>query len=153
MMLGPKYPTGYYNCREDFEKLDDADDVIAKVQRDRNAIGFILHEGEPPSGVKVVPVMATPDASVVALKEGKFIQPEYPLAEWLVLYLRPDASPQARAFFEFATSEAGAKIAAKPRRPVQMLRKNRAARCVRPPKRAQRAAVQTYPFLSRPVLV
>src|SRR5690606_4700620 len=38
MMLGPKYPTGYYNYREDFEKLDNADEVIAKVQRDRNAI-------------------------------------------------------------------------------------------------------------------
>lgn len=116
MMLGPEKPRTYYNYRNDFEKLPSADEVINRIRRDPQGIGFILYDGKPlPAnlGVRFVPVAASDDEDPVALKQGSFIQDDYPLAEPLVLYLRPDASNAARKFCKFAISPEGQKIAAK----------------------------------------
>src|SRR5690554_4818476 len=108
MMLGPEYPTGYYLYREDFEQCDDADEVVKKVRADRNGIGFILYQGQRLPGVKLLPVSPTLSKGLpVALKEGAFIQQDYPLGDSLALYLRPDAPQSARLFCEFAISPAG----------------------------------------------
>ena len=113
MMLGPDKPTGYYLYREDFEHCSGVDEVVERVRANRNGIGFILYHGQPLRGVKVLPIAKNEDGQAVNTAKSQLIQGNYPLSESLVLYLRPDAPPEAREFCEFATGPEGAKIAKK----------------------------------------
>ncbi len=110
MMLGPEHPTGYHLYRKDFTACADGDEVIMKVQHDINGIGFIQYQGQPLVSVKLLAIGATEQGPFIALKLGRFMQQDYPLAEPLMLYLRPNAPDLAREFCEFAVSEKGSEI-------------------------------------------
>ncbi len=111
---GDGYTThGYRPFREDMVECFDAAEVIRKVARDPQGIGFLQYYNQDLKGAKLLTISDSPDAEPVSLREGLFVQREYPLAEPLLLYLHPDAPPLARAFCEFAVSPAGAAIAAK----------------------------------------
>jgi ABC-type phosphate transport system substrate-binding protein len=112
MMVGPSRPRASYAYREEYEECPDGDGVLERLRTDRNGIGFFLYSGqEIPPHVKLLAVAKSADSEPVALEIAPVIQKDYPLAELLVLYLRPDASPESKAFCEFAMSPAGAAIA------------------------------------------
>lgn len=112
MMVGPSRPRASYSYREEYEECPDGDAVLERLRTDRNGIGFFLYSGqEIPPHVKLLAVAKSADSEPVALELAPVIQKDYPLAELLVLYLRPDASPESKAFCEFAMSPAGAAIA------------------------------------------
>jgi ABC-type phosphate transport system substrate-binding protein len=112
MIVGDDQPGWHYIFRPEFEMLEGADAVIEKLRTDRCGIGFFLYSGqELPPHVKLLAVAKSADDAPVALETGTVIQDNYPLAEYLVLYLRLDASAAPREFCEFAMSPAGAEIA------------------------------------------
>ncbi len=112
MMVGASRPRASYDYREEYVECPDGDAVLERLRTDRNGIGFFLYSGqEIPPQVKLLAVAKSPDSEPVALEIAPVIQKDYPLSELLVLYLRPDASPESKAFCEFAMSPAGAAIA------------------------------------------
>lgn len=114
MLVGDEQPGWHYTFRPEFEMLDGADAVLEKIRTDRHGIGFFLYTGqELPPHAKLLAVVRSADAEPVALETATVLQDDYPLAEHIVLYLRPGASAAARAFCEFVVSPAGAAIAAK----------------------------------------
>ena len=103
----------FYPYRKDFAECMDADDVVTKVKHDPNGIGFIFWTGQRIQGVKVVPVKPNDSGSLVALKEARCIQKDYPLSEQLVLYVHPSRPAAAEEFADFAVGPEGSAIAEK----------------------------------------
>lgn len=104
----------YYTYREDIQSCRGAGDVIQKVQKDQNAVGFILYHGQKvPSGVKLLAIGENDQGPFVVPAQGPLIQKDYPLSEPLVLYLHPKAPRLAKEFCEFAASKDGAEIIGK----------------------------------------
>jgi len=108
---------GRYRCLDDVVQCASSEEVVTKVKADRNGIGFILYNpydaglAEALKKVKVLAIGGDSDRPYVTPKLGAVIQDDYPLSEPLILYLHPKAPAIAKAFCEFAVSEAGAKIA------------------------------------------
>jgi hypothetical protein len=114
--------TGYkilahHPFRDDITDCVDGDEVIAKVKRDARGIGFFQYrDGQRLDGVHVVAVSSAkgkPRGGAVAFLPGDVLQPEYPLAEPILLYLHPQAPPLAKEFCEYAVGKQAAAIAAK----------------------------------------
>ncbi|NBB96364.1 MAG: hypothetical protein GVY16_11585 [Planctomycetes bacterium] len=112
MMLGPKYPTGYLNFRKDLHELDSVDEVASKIRADRNGVGFVLYNGQDLRGVKLVPIAADAKSQAVLPGEGEIIVEDYPLADMLVLNLKPGGDEAAKVFCRFCIGEKGAEIVA-----------------------------------------
>jgi ABC-type phosphate transport system substrate-binding protein len=112
MMLGPKHPTGYYRLREDLEQCKSEEEVLRRVQMDRNGIGFLLYRGQSLKSVRVLAIKPSEQTDAVVLKEDPCAQEHYPLQEPVLLYLHPKAPLVAKRFCEFAVSKEGAQIAA-----------------------------------------
>ena len=62
-------------------------------------------------GIRILPIKAT--TTTVELRNEPVIQPNYPFAESIVLYIHEDASEVLKQFVEFCQSEQGARIAEK----------------------------------------
>jgi hypothetical protein len=114
-MLARGQFTGPFRAfRDDLDCCQNDDEVLQKVGKDANSIGFILYRS--PLAQKNVKVLSVGDkgcTNLVAPKLAPVIQEDYPLSEPIVLYLNPDAPPLARQFCEFASGGEGAKIAEK----------------------------------------
>ena len=61
--------------------------------------------------MKALPIAESEDGPFVAPSTEPIIQEDYPLSEYVVLYLKPGAPELAREFCEFAVGEEGSKIA------------------------------------------
>ncbi len=110
----PGYTEGReHPFRNDITECIDGDDVISKVSHDSSAIGFFQYRGQHFSGVKVIPIADKDGKPPVALREGSFVQDDYPLAEPILLYLHPKAPAAAKKFCEFAVGPEGTAVAAK----------------------------------------
>jgi ABC-type phosphate transport system substrate-binding protein len=103
----------FYAFRKDFVECADTEEVVKKVRQDRAAIGFVLWAGQAIKGVKVLPIRLQDSGPLVSLKEGPWIQEDYPLSEKLILYVHPSKPAAAVRFAEFAVGPEGSAIAEK----------------------------------------
>jgi ABC-type phosphate transport system substrate-binding protein len=113
MVSGKRLKGSYHVYRDDFVECADAEDVIRRVQADANGIGFILYDGHQLDGVKVLAIGGGASNSLVEVKEGKFIQEEYPLTQPVLLYLHPNAPTACRRLCEWAMGEEGSEVLCK----------------------------------------
>jgi len=90
---------------------DDDKAIIARVARDRNAIGLFLSRHQPVAGVRLVAVSATPEGPYVAPTPENIFARRYPLSQELYLAVRADASKVARDYVRFALSAEAAGMA------------------------------------------
>ena len=101
--------------RDDLVLCGDAKEVIAKVQKDRNGLGFFAWEDaltkQSLQGIKVVPIAAQEGEKAILPALIPTIDEAYPLAESVYLWLHPDAPPLAREFCEFAVGPETAQVA------------------------------------------
>jgi ABC-type phosphate transport system substrate-binding protein len=97
--------------RDDFLIGRDCFDVAAKVAQDRNAVGFCLYQHEELEGVRPLAIAKHADGPFQEPTAENVFEGKYPLIEDLTLYLRPGASPSARAYCEFACGSESAKMA------------------------------------------
>lgn len=96
---------------ENWHECPDRKAVIRKVAVNPSAIGFVLQGDAKPTAVKVLSVRRTPQEPAVRPTDGPSIQPDYPLAEPLILYLHPSQPMAAKRFCEFAIGRDGSAIA------------------------------------------
>ena len=111
LAVGPDHPGSFYALREDMTVCGNGKTVARNVANHRDAVGTLLWTGERFRSVKTVPVAETADGPFVAPSTEPIIQEDYPLSEYVVLYLKPDAPELAREFCEFAVGEEGSEIA------------------------------------------
>jgi ABC-type phosphate transport system substrate-binding protein len=104
---------GYFRLGTSWQECADSEDIVKKVKADPNGVGFLQCRGVMPTGVKILPVAVDADHAPVKPTDGPFIQPEYPLAEPLVLYLHPTEPEAAKRFCEFCIGPEGSAIAGK----------------------------------------
>lgn len=100
--------------RDDLVVCETAEEVLKKVRRDRNGLGFFAFGGELTErdlqGVKVLPVAAKEGGEAVAPTLESVIDRTYPLSEPVFLYVHPNAPKEAWEFCKFATGPEAAKI-------------------------------------------
>ena len=111
MLVGDNYSSPFYAFRTDMEVCPSPATIVRKVARNPRAIGTLLWKGNRLRGVKAVPIAEDQDGPFVAPSTEPIIQEDYPLSEYVVLYVKPDAPELAREFCEFAVGEEGSKIA------------------------------------------
>ena len=97
--------------RDGVEYCADDKAVVEKVRRDRNGIGFVADGGVSLANVKVLAV-AGPAGGAVAPTPGPVLQKQYPLSDWLLLYLHPKAPQGAKELCEQLCGPAVSDIAA-----------------------------------------
>lgn len=113
MLLGDEYQSHFYGFRGDMTECRSPEEVAAKVARHRGTLGTLLWKGRRPRGVRVIPIGETEDGPFVKPSAEPLIQKDYPLSEYLVLYLKPDAPELARELCMFAVRKTGAEILAR----------------------------------------
>ena len=111
MLLGDDYSGPFYVFRDDMNVLPSPTAVAGKVARSRRTVGTLLWEDSTMPGVKPLPIGKTEEGPFVIPSSEPIIQEDYPLSEYVVLYLKPDAPKLAREFCEFVVGKEGSKIA------------------------------------------
>ena len=111
MLVADDYSGPFYTFRADMVVCPSPETIVRKVARNSRAIGTLLWEGDRLHGVKAVPIAETADGPFVAPSTEPIIQEDYPLSEYVVLYVKPDAPELAREFCEFAVGKEGSEIA------------------------------------------
>ncbi|MFW6279511.1 MAG: substrate-binding domain-containing protein [Planctomycetota bacterium] len=122
-----------YAMRRDVNVGHGRGEIIRKVRRNPGAVGTILWTGKRLPDVEAVPIAEDEDGPYVKPTAKPLLQKNYPLSEYVVLYVKPDAPDLAREFCEFAVSKEGSDIATEeglftPHRHIQHKRKRRVRR-------------------------
>ncbi|MFP4029384.1 MAG: substrate-binding domain-containing protein [Candidatus Brocadiia bacterium] len=113
MLVGGDYSGTFYVYRDDMKVQRSRGAIVGKIAREPNAIGTVLWEGRRLPGVKPLAIAKTEEGKAIAPGLEPIIQKDYPLSEYIALYLWPGASPPAREFCEFAVGKKASEIAAK----------------------------------------
>lgn len=90
--------------------MPSTESVLQAVAQDRGGLGYI-GMGYLTPAVKALKLAPTADATPVEATEENAVSGAYPLARPLYVYSAGEPGEIARAFIEFATSEAGRRIA------------------------------------------
>lgn len=91
--------------------VESSQEMVERVASDRSALGYVSF-GHVNASVRMLALASTPGRRAITPSLESVQSGNYPLSRALYLYLRSDASPDARAFVELALSDAGQALAA-----------------------------------------
>jgi phosphate transport system substrate-binding protein len=86
------------------------EDLAGQVAKHPGSLGFVGLRGIDLSGVRVLPVAPCDSSEAIEPSDSAIRSEKYPLSRPLYLYLRGDASAEARGFVDFVLSERGQAI-------------------------------------------
>jgi hypothetical protein len=103
---------GWYVFRDDIKELAGAEDVLAKVRQDRNAIGFFSWNGSDLRGVRVLSIKPPTSGLACPPLDAGVMSAEYPISQCIWLQSNADSGAVASRFIAYAAGKQGAEVVA-----------------------------------------